>query len=252
MRADYPQDGHIPGLRKLWKEAFGDSNVFLDAFFSKGFSSRRCRCIIENGEVLSVLYWFEVTYCHQRFAYLYAVATAAAHRGRGLFSALLEDTKQVLTEVGFDGILLVPETEALGQMYEKFGFSACASVDHHRICAGTAPAAVREIGAREFAALRRQMLPSGGVVQEGALLDFLASQCHFWAGGGWLAVGQVYDGKLVCQEFLGDQKAMTGLVRALDAAQGVFRTPGESQPFAWILPLRTGCERPAYFALALD
>ena len=97
-----------------------------------------------------------------------------------------------------------------------------------------------------------KLLPEGGVVQENALLDFLASQCHFWAGDGWLAAGQVYDGKLICQEFLGDQTAMAGLVRAVGVAEGTFRTPGKSQPFGWILPLHGGCERPAYFALALD
>lgn len=252
MRADYPQAYHVPMLRKLWKEAFGDSDLFLDAFFAKGFSPRRCRCITENGEVVSALYWFEVTYGTQRYAYLYAVATAAAHRGRGLFSALLADTKQVLTEEGFDGILLVPETKALSRMYEKFGFSACTAVDIHDVSAGAMPVAVREIGADTFAALRRGLLPAGSVLQEGAVLDFIASQYHFWAGEGWLAVGQVYDGRLVCQEFLGDNQAIAGLVRALGAVQGTFRTPGGSQPFAWILPLRADCERPDYFALALD
>ena len=252
MIADYPRAHHIQGLRTLWKEAFGDHDVFLDAFFDHGFSFQRCRCITEKHEILAAMYWFEITYRSQRFAYLYAVATAAACRGRGLFSKLLEDMKQVLTAEGFDGILLVPETEALSRMYEKFGFSPCTTVDHHSVTAGKTATMVREIGAAEFAALRRNLLPEGGVVQENALLDFLASQCHFWAGDGWLAAGQVYDGRLVCQEFLGDQKAMAGLVRAVGVAEGTFRTPGKSQPFGWILPLRSGCERPDYFALALD
>ena len=104
MTADYPVLHQIPQLRKLWKEAFGDSDVFLDAFFAYGFSPRRCRCITKGDTVVSVLYWFEVTYRHQRFAYLYAVATAADYRGQGLFSALLADTVQVLTAEGFDGI----------------------------------------------------------------------------------------------------------------------------------------------------
>ena len=252
MTADYPAPSQIPQLRSLWKEAFGDTDVFLDGFYEHGFSPRRCRCITENDTVVSALYWFEVTCGGQRFAYLYAVATAAACRGQGLFSALLEDTKQVLTEEGYDGILLVPETEALGRMYEKLGFSLCTTVDRHSVPAGERPVSFREIGAQTFAALRRRMLPEGGVLQEGAALPFLASQYRFWAGDGWLAIGQVYDGKLVCQEFLGDHSAMAGLVRALGAAAGAFRTPGAAVPFAWLLPLHGGCERPRYFALALD
>ena len=117
MTVDYPTAGAVSGLRELWKEAFDDSDLFLDAFFSHGFSPRRCRCVTENGVVLAALYWFEAPCGESRFAYLYAVATAASHRGKGLFSMILADTKEVLKEAGFDGILLVPENEALGRMY---------------------------------------------------------------------------------------------------------------------------------------
>lgn len=252
MTAEYPSVNHIPALRRVWKEAFGDTDVFLDGFFAHGFSPRRCRCITEDDAVLSALYWFEAT-CHgQKFAYLYAVATAASHRGRGLFGALLIDTVQVLTMEGFDGILLVPEDEPLRRMYEKFGFSACTTVDCHSVPAGKEPVPLREIGPEEFARLRRGLLPQDGILQEGEILRFLASQYRFWTGDGWLAVGQVYDDQLVCQEFLGEEAAMAGLVRAADASAGEFRTPGNTEPFAWFLPLHGGCERPGYFALALD
>ena len=252
MTVDYPSAAHIPGLRKLWKEAFGDEDVFLDAFFELGFSPRRCRCITDGDAVLAALYWFEVTCQGHRFAYLYAVATAQSHRGRGLFSRLLEDTRQVLTGEGFDGVLLVPETETLARMYEKFGFSACTTIQRHAVEAGEAPAALREIGPAEFARLRRQFLPVGGAEQEGDLLAFLAFQCHFWAGEEWLAVGQVYGGKLVCPEFLGDAAAMPGLLRTLNVPCGTFCTPGGDAPFAYLLPLHEACTRPAYFGLAFD
>ena len=252
MKSDYPQPRHVDALRKLWKEAFGDDDAFLDAFFRHGFSPDRCRCMLENDTVTAVIYWFEVTCRGQRLAYLYAVATASAYRGRGLFSALLEDVKQVLTEDGYDGILLVPETAQLSRIYEKFGFTACTTVSHVEVAAGEKPIAFRQLDADAFAALRREMLPEGGVLQEGAMLDFLATQCCFWAGEGWLAAGALQGDELICQEFLGDRAAMAGLVRALNGTQGRFRTTGDTQPFGWILPLRAHCERPSYFALALD
>ena len=252
MTVDYPALAQVSGLRSLWKEAFGDSEVFLDSFFETAFSSRRCRCVTEKGAVLAALYWFEVTCGTQRFAYLYAVATAQSHRGKGLFSMLLADTRQVLAEEGFDGILLVPETEALGRMYGKFGFFPCTTVRTVECAAGDAPVAVRETGPGEFAKLRRSLLPGGSVLQEGADLDFLATQCRFFVGEGWLAVGQIYDGKLVCQEFLGREAAIPGLLRALNVPSGSFRMPGKEQPFAYLLPLYENCLRPGYFALALD
>lgn len=252
MTIDYPSAAQIPGLRGLWKEAFGDTDVFLDAFFNAAFSSRRCRCIREKGAVLAALYWFEMTVGDQRLAYLYAVATTKSHRGRRLFSALLQDTKQILAEQGFSGILLVPETEELARMYEKFGFSVCTSVREFSVDAGDEAAALREIGSADFARLRRALLPAGGVIQEGETLAFLATQCRFWAGDGWLAVGQMYDGKLVCQEFLGDEKAIPGFLRWLDVPCGDFRVPGMERPFGYLLPLRDDCVCPAYFGLALD
>lgn len=252
MTIDYPLYSQISGLRELWKEAFGDSDAFLDAFFDTAFSPRRCRCITENGAVLAVLYWFEATCGGQRFAYLYAVATAESHRGQGLFSALLQNTKQVLNAEGFDGILLVPESESLGRMYEKFGFTACTTVRDFSVSAGENEITMQEIGAAKFAPLRRELLPENGTLQEGETLAFLASQCHFWTGEGWLAVGQVYDDKLVCQEFLGDTSVMPGLLRTLNVPVGTFRTPGGDKAFAYLLPLHENCVRPAYFGLALD
>ena len=252
MKSDYPQPRHVDALRKLWKEAFGDDDAFLDAFFRHGFSPDRCRCMLENDTVTAVIYWFEVTCRGQRFAYLYAVATASAYRGRGLFSALLEDVKQVLTEDGYNGILLVPETAQLSRIYEKFGFTACTTVSHVEVAAGEKPIAFRQLDGNTFAALRREMLPEGGVLQEGAMLDFLATQCCFWAGEGWLAAGQLYGDELICQEFLGDRSLLSGLVRALQVGEGTFRTPGKAHPFVWALPLKEGCRLPDYFALALD
>ena len=83
-------------------------------------------------------------------------------------------------------------------------------------------------------------------------MAFLATQSHFWAGEGWLAVGQIYDGKLVCPEFMGDQRKIPAFLRALDVLCGQFRLPGGENPFAYLLPLRDGCARPGYFAFALD
>ena len=252
MNVDHPAAGQIPGLRELWKEAFGDNDLFLDAFFAHGFSANRCRCVTEEGRVLAALYWFETAWEGRRLAYLYAVATAASHRGKGLFSMLLADTKMVLEKAGYDGILLVPENEALSRMYEKFGFTACTAVDTFSAVAGEKAVPMREIGEAEFARLRREFLPEGAVLQEGETLAFLASQGHFWAGADFLTVGQIYDGKLVGSEFLGNRDAASGLLRALAVPEGTFRTPGEEKPFSWFLPLQDTCGRPTYFGLALD
>ena len=92
MKADYPTREQTEGLCKLWQEAFGDNDAFLDAFWSTAFSSDRCRCITVDGEVAAALYWFDCRCENKPMAYLYAVATARSHRGKGLCKALMEST----------------------------------------------------------------------------------------------------------------------------------------------------------------
>ena len=41
----------ISQLRQLWKEAFGDTDSFLDIFFSAAFAPERCRCVLADGAV---------------------------------------------------------------------------------------------------------------------------------------------------------------------------------------------------------
>ena len=82
MFADYPQAEQLPALRQLWKQAFGDTDAFLDIFFSTAFSPERCRCVVTDGEVAAALYWFSCEADGQPLAYLYAVATAERFRGQ--------------------------------------------------------------------------------------------------------------------------------------------------------------------------
>ena len=91
MTVTTPDCRHIPELRSLWKTAFGDEDAFLDAFFSTAYSPDRCRCIIEDDGIQAALYWFDASCAGHKFAYLYAVATDPAHRGKGLCRKLMED-----------------------------------------------------------------------------------------------------------------------------------------------------------------
>ena len=81
------------GLIDLWKEAFGDSDAFLDDFDRTAFSPERYCAIIIESEVVSALYFFDCEYEGGRLAYIYAVATAKDYRGQGLCRKLLDDLK---------------------------------------------------------------------------------------------------------------------------------------------------------------
>ena len=251
MNTTAPADRHIPGLRHLWKAAFGDPDDFLDDFFAAAYAPQRCRCIPDGDEIAAALYWFDCTCGGAKMAYIYAVATAPAHRGKGLCRALMEDTMAVLSDRGYHGVVLVPQQPGLIRMYAGMGFVPSSGVTEFHTMADT-PIPVRKIDSAEFARLRREFLPAGGVVQEGENLTFLATQAGFYAGENWLAATAEVDGMLWCPELLGDIGAASGLVSALGYAEGSFRVPGSGRPFAMFRPLLTDCPQPAHFGFAFD
>ena len=251
MNIATPADSQIPGLRRLWQTAFGDTDAFLDDFFSTAYAPERSRCITVDGEVAAALYWLDCTLEGARLAYIYAVATDPGQRGKGLCRALMADTARVLEQAGYQGIVLVPQKPSLIQMYAGMGYVPCSGVAEFHVMAGE-PISLRKVTSAEFATLRRDLLPVGGVVQEGENLALLETQTTLYAGDNWLAVTAEVDGMLWCPELLGDPKSAPGITAALGYREGSFRMPGAERPFAMFRPLGVDCPHPVYFGLAFD
>ncbi|MBO5322995.1 MAG: GNAT family N-acetyltransferase [Oscillospiraceae bacterium] len=248
MTIDYPMQ--TTGLRQLWKEAFGDSDAFLDVFFSHGYSPRRCRCITDDGQVAAALYWFDCSFAGKKIAYLYAVATAVSHRGKGLCRKLMADTHALLANQGYAGAILVPGEGSLFDFYAAMGYETISCADTIRCIAGEKPVPVAKLSPETYAARRWQLLPEKGVLQEGENLTFLAEICTLYGGDGWIMAASTEEKALTAMEFLGDCAAIPGILTALGKQEGTFRTPG-SAPFAMYLPFDGGAA-PTYFGLAFD
>ncbi len=251
MKIDYPIPSQTEELTALWQEAFGDTLEFIDGFFCTGFSPSRCRCLMVEGKIAAALYWFDVTLDNQRLAYLYAVATAKAHRGQGLFHTLMADTHAHLKLRGYDGILLVPQTEAHRGLYAHLGYESCSTIREFTCQAGEA-APLQRIDREEYAALRRRLLPVGGAVQDGESIAYLEMMAFFYRGEDFLLAARKEGSRLICPELLGNAAAAPGIVAALGCAEGMFRTPGEGTDFAMFLPLTKDAQAPGYFGLAFD
>lgn len=241
MRFDHPTLAQIPGLRRLWKEAFGDSDSFLDHFFVTAFSPERCLCAFD-GEMMAAAYWFS---CGE-YAYIYAVATAAAHRGKGLCHGLMDAIHSLLARQGYAGAMVVPGEESLRQFYAGMGYENFGGIREFLCTAGDSAVALGPVEASEFARLRRQYLPAGGVVQEGENLAFLEGFARFYAGEDFLLTT---DGSF-CMELLGNEARTPGIVAALGQEVCRFRTPG-GENFAMYRALNEK-NKPAYFGFAFD
>lgn len=250
MNIKAPDAGLVSDLRRLWQEAFGDTDAFLDGFFDTAWSQSRSRCVILAGEVAAALYWFDCVCRGKKIAYIYAVATGKKHRGKGLCRALMGHTHADLQENGYSGAVLVP-AEGLFAMYESMGYRVCGSVREFSCKEAEMPVSLRQVGAEEYARLRIRYLPEGGVVQEGENLTFLSTFAQFYAGKDFCLCGSVQDGIFFGQELLGNTQSAPGILKALGCTQGNFRTPGCEKPFSMCLPF-DDTAFPTYFGLAFD
>lgn len=252
MRIEHPEQARIPALRRLWKLAFGDEDGFLDLFFSLAYAPERCLCALEGQSLTGMLYWLDCSCQGQKLGYLYAVATDPDWRGRGICRSLLSRAEAEMKQTGYSGALLVPGSSALRKMYEKLGWETVSSVREFTCGPGAEPRELKKLQAADYAALRRTMLPRGSVLQEGKSLDFLAAQEEFFAGDGCLLACHREHGKLIVPELLGEEEAAAGIVAALGADSGIFRMPGQENPFAMGRRFQKDCPDIAYFGLAFD
>ena len=251
MTIDAPIQDQIPQLRQLWKEAFGDTDAYLDSFFALGFSPDRCRCVTEEGRVAATLYWFDCFCRGERFAYLYAVATAEQDRGKGFCRQLMTCTHTHLKAAGYAGAILVPASDNLRQMYGKMGYLPGTRISELRCVAGEKAATPERLDREEYERRRPKLLPPDGVVQPGPMMALLADQFSLWGGEDYLLAAWMEDGVLHGEELLGNCAAAPGILNALGAERGIFHVPGNEQPWAMYLPFTPRCPKPGYFGISL-
>lgn len=251
MRIDFPKSENIPDLKELWTESFGDA-PFWEIFLKSCFSTDHCRCVFSEGKTVAALYWFDCYLGNQQVAYIYAVATEPAFRGRGLCRQLLEDTHNLLGALGYSSAMLVPEGERLALMYGKLGYVPCTCVREFTCEAGEEAVPLRRILWEEYGRLRRERLDAGSVIQEGDNLRHLANMAELWAGENILLAAYSDGDTLRVQEYLGDPAAAPDITKTLGCSRGLFRMPGGEKPFAMFYKLREDAAMPTYFGLAFD
>lgn len=252
MNFEHPGRKHLPRLTELWKEAFGEYDGFWELFLDTGYLPDHCRCITEDGQPIAGLYWFDCSCGGDKIAYIYAVVTDSAHRGRGLCRKLMEDVHSLLKETGYAGAMLVPADEGLREMYRKMGYETCTRVSVLSCNAADDAAEIRNVSPEEFMALRRKLLPEKAVLQEGIQMPFLAAQAQLFAGTDFLLAAWREESTLHGMELLGNADAAPGILRALGCERGTFQIPGREKPFAMIHRLREDALTPEYFGFSFD
>ena len=250
MIIDNPQKRHIPALRRLWQQAFDDSDAFLDGFFNTGFSYDRCRCVFREGEPVAAHYLFECRWQDKKLVYLYALAVDKDHRGQGLSRLLMQDTHAQLQMAGYAGVVLEPADEGLAGYYGRLGYRPFSCRQEVTVQAGEYPVFCSKLGQLGYEQARSLLLPANAVAQYGAQVAFLQTYADCYGGDG-LVAAVAKDSRFVA-EFLGDTDLLPGFLKAIDMENATVRLPGGIQKTAMYLSLTEDGELPGYFGLPLD
>lgn len=252
MRIESPQASHIPALRVLWQEAFGDEDRFLNDFFTLAFSPTRSRCVFDGTQPVAALYWFDEICREKPMAYLYGVATRRDYRNRGLCRALIADTHRLLAVGGYAGVLLRPASPALAQAYSTMGYKNATTVSRITCTAGTAAIPLCRVNPEEYLRLRNRLLPEGSAMLSESHLPFLETQAFFYGGTDFVLAATVEGNNLTGTELLGNPAVAPGILAALGIPHGEFLTPGGETDYAMFCCLDGQTPPPDYFGLAFE
>lgn len=116
----------IPGIIKLWNEAFGDSEKEIRFFLDNKYIPENTLIIEENGETASLLFLLDgnmkINGSIYPSYYLYAACTDNRFRGRGFMAYLLKKANETANSRNKDFICLMPGEKSLFDFYEKHGY----------------------------------------------------------------------------------------------------------------------------------
>ncbi len=122
---------YIEQLKSLWQKTFGDSTAYINSFFDNMYRDENTLVYIEDKTIVSVLYIIEYEIPLEtdkiKIAYLYALTTEPAFRGRGIMSRLIEKSFEIGIKRDYKLCVLIPSEASLFDYYRRFGFKECFS-----------------------------------------------------------------------------------------------------------------------------
>ena len=166
IRASKP--GDLPAITALWGEAFGDGPEAV-SFFFESFPDCLSFVAEEQGEIAAMVHALPQTLSPDiPAAYIYAVATAKAHRGRGLCRQLMNFAETDLRRRGAACCVLTPGEPSLFRFYEKQGYEAAFTRTRNPFPGG------EPISAADYARRREQILTVPHMVYDLRTLEYAA------------------------------------------------------------------------------
>lgn len=262
----------LPQLVELWELAFGDEPGFVEGFFAAHCPLDQVLVAAEGGSIRAMLSLLPLQWRQggeeRALAYVYALATHPADRGKGHAHALLAYADQRAAEAGFDGICTVPARGELHPFFASAGYReglgtrrrVYARQGLEETMGGELPR-LRPCSPADYGLLREERL---GDIPHAAypvgLLTFQAEQGELYAidlpgGRGCMAVEEQGDA-LICKELLApageEELALAALARLRSGQHYELRSPGEGWQFGMGKWFRQADAPAGYLGLAFD
>ncbi len=121
----YSNQADVPQIKNLMNSVFGDEEPFLNRFFNL-FYQDNVLIVEANNCIVSMAFLLPNNIMIQGqllpITYLYACATHAEYRGKGLMSRIIEKAYEDVCKRGEVGLILLPANESLYHYYENLGF----------------------------------------------------------------------------------------------------------------------------------
>ena len=195
----------LPAITALWGEAFGDGPEAV-SFFFESFPDCLSYVAEAHGEIAAMVHALpQVLSPDIPAAYVYAVATAKAHRGKGLCRALMAFAETDLKQRGFHCCVLTPGEPSLFRFYEKQGY-VVAFTRTRTVFPGGEP-----ISAADYVRLRAQILTVPHMVYDLRTLEYAAKVyglTFYRTAAGIAAAGEHYTAEVLPEDAGGAPFAM--------------------------------------------
>lgn len=110
----------FPGLKALWREAFGDPDELIDGFLSLLPGAGYGLVCRDRDEPVAMAYVLDgLRADDKRCAYIYAVASKKEYRGRGCGAVLMKACEETARRRGCDVLCTSPAEPSLYGWYDK-------------------------------------------------------------------------------------------------------------------------------------
>jgi len=152
----YAGNGDIPGLKKLWRECFGDKDSYIDSFFDALFAGEAVILAEENGMLCGASFFLMAALWTPQGAsdirYVYALATDPRFRGRGIAGNLLREASCRYKAP----LVAQPADESLAEgFYAPLGYARDFCLECRTVCHGQGGSYLAEnAGAEDYMRLR--------------------------------------------------------------------------------------------------